>query len=64
MANVPNIALCGNLSLIILAEYPVIVILHAILLMQPERNMLVKKDKKENVNIPSYVSMQRISMAS
>ena len=46
MANVINIALCENLSLIILAECPVLVALRAILLLQPERNMLVKKGQK------------------
>ena len=44
--NVINIALCENLSLIILAECPVLVALRAILLLQPERNMLVKKGQK------------------
>ena len=44
---------------------PVLAALHPILLLQPERSLLVKKkDKKEKVNIPSFVSMQRISMAS
>ena len=46
MVHVLNIALCGNVSLTILADYLVLVTFTAILLLQPERNTLVKKGQK------------------
>ena len=45
MVHVLNIALCGNVSLIILADYLVLVAFQAILLLQPERNTLEKGQK-------------------
>ena len=46
MVHFLNIALCGNVSLTILADYQVLVTFQAILLLQPERNTLVKKGQK------------------